>query len=310
MTMEREAREREVIAPVPAEGLSNREVELRALGEALELVALEQDLERDRLEMMERQVMTVEAALTSREAKVQTEIDGGIAGGRQDLAKDYREKLKLEETLFYTRRNELKAEIDGLGEWLAWADKCQKAALDAQAAAKAELASLYQQVANVASLVERATDEANRARGMQHTQSVLFQDLEHRANCALRSICKESVSSPLMPDDAGYLAFFTRVVERLEGSAEKVRQLVDEESRDLLARASTRVFSHLLRSDPDFDFQAVIDPVPRTIHDALGEWAEDHVDDLITRFTSDGLEDQHGAEEHGAAISDDDDASP
>ena len=85
MTMEREAREREVIAPVPAEGLSNREVELRALGEALELVALEQDLERDRLEMMERQVMTAEAVLAL-EASVQEEANERVAEVRCALS--------------------------------------------------------------------------------------------------------------------------------------------------------------------------------------------------------------------------------
>ncbi|XP_073364587.1 uncharacterized protein [Aegilops tauschii subsp. strangulata] len=278
------------------EGLSNHEVVLRALGEALELVASEQDFERDRLEVMEHQVMTAEAALASRKAKVQAKIDGGIAGARRSLAKDYQKKLKLQETHFCTRRDELKAKIEGLKKQLAREDKCQKAALDAQAPAETELASLYQQV-DVASLVERATDEVNRARGLQHTRSVMFHDLESQANCALCSICKKSVSNPLVANDAGYLAFFTRVVERLEGSVEKVRKLIDEESRDLLARTSTRVFRHLLRSDTDFDFEAVIDPVPWIIRDALGEWVEDqHVDDLIAQFTPDSPKGQHEAE--------------
>jgi hypothetical protein len=87
-----------------------------------------------------------------------------------------------------------------------------------------------------------------------------------------------------VPDDAGYLAFFTKVIERLEEGAKKVGQLVEEESRDLLARATMRVFSHLLRSDPCFDFEAVIAPIPEVIRDALGEWVEDHVDELSARF--------------------------
>lgn len=73
---------------------------------------------------------------------------------------------------------------------------------------------------------------------------------------------RESISSPLVPDDVGYLAFFTRTVERLEGGAEKVGKLVEEESHDLLTQASTCIFSHLLHSDPDFNFKAVIAPHP------------------------------------------------
>lgn len=109
----------------------------------------------------------------------------------------------------------------------------------------------------------------------------MFQDLEQRANCALCFICGERLPSPLVANDAGYLAFFTKVVERLERSAEKVRHLVDEESSSLLVKASTRVFSHLLHSDPDFDFKVVIGPIPRVIRNTLGEWVEDHVDDLM-----------------------------
>ena len=115
---------------------------------------------------------------------------------------------------------------------------------------------------------------------------MMFHDLEHQANCALRSMCKKSISSPLMAEDVGYLALFTKAVERLLGSTEKVRKLVDEGSRDLLARVSTRVFSHLLRSDTDFDFEAVTAPVPRVIQGALGDWVEDHVDALVRAFTS------------------------
>ena len=74
----------------------------------------------------------------------------------------------------------------------------------------------------------------------------MFQDLEHRANQALSNLCDESVASPLVANDAGYLGFFTRIVERLEGGAASARQLVEEKSRDLLARAVSRIFNHLL----------------------------------------------------------------
>lgn len=108
----------------------------------------------------------------------------------------------------------------------------------------------------------------------------MLHDIERGAHCTLGSIFKESVSSPLVLDDAGYLTFFTRVMKRLKEGAKKVGMLVEEESRDLLAQVVTRVFNHLLCSDPDFDFEAVIAPVPGVIHDALGDWVEDNMDAL------------------------------
>ena len=67
--------------------------------------------------------------------------------------------------------------------------------------------------------------------------------------------------------------------------------LAEEKSRDLLARASSHVFRHLLRFDPNFDFDSVIAPMPEVIQGALGDWVEDHVDDLIAEFSLAGGED-------------------
>ena len=95
----------------------------------------------------------------------------------------------------------------------------------------------------------------------------MFEALGHRANRALGSICDENVSSPLIANDAVYLGLFTMLVEHLEGGAEKARQLVEEKSHDLLARASSCAFSHLLCFDPDFE--AVTAPMPEVIQGAL-----------------------------------------
>ncbi|KAE8813306.1 hypothetical protein D1007_09578 [Hordeum vulgare] len=74
----------------------------------------------------------------------------------------------------------------------------------------------------------------------------MFQSLEPRAQHALGTICKESISSPVVPHDAGYLNFVTKVVEPLEENAKKVVTMVDEECRDLLGQALMHVFRHLL----------------------------------------------------------------
>ncbi|KAE8790569.1 hypothetical protein D1007_35081 [Hordeum vulgare] len=111
----------------------------------------------------------------------------------------------------------------------------------------------------------------------------MFQSLEMRASRALSDICGEGVSSPLVPDDVGYLGFFSRVVECLEAGAEKAHALVEEKNRDVLGQAASDVFSHLLCLDPDFDFAAVLGPVLETIRAALAEWVEVHVKDLSVR---------------------------
>lgn len=89
------------------------------------------------------------ASLASRGARVQAKIKEGITRARRALIKDQHHKLNLQETRFRARCGELKDEINGLKKKLVEVDKRQKGALDAQAAAEAELASLYQQVGDV-----------------------------------------------------------------------------------------------------------------------------------------------------------------
>ena len=121
----------------------------------------------------------------------------------------------------------------------------------------------------------------------------------------MSDICGAGISSPLVPDDAGYLGFFSRVMECLEEGAEKIRVLVEVKRRDLLARAASNVFSHLLHLDPHFDFEAVLGPVPEVTRAALAEWVKDHVEDLIVELSSDKAEGHAGARKHEAAGSGD-----
>ncbi|KAE8787271.1 hypothetical protein D1007_38896 [Hordeum vulgare] len=104
----------------------------------------------------------------------------------------------------------------------------------------------------------------------------------------MSDICGKGVSGPLIPDDSRYLGFFYRFMEHLEVGAEKALGLAEEKSLDLLGQGASDVFSHLLRLDPDFDFDAMLDPVPETIRDTLAEWVEVHVEDLVTRLAPEG----------------------
>ena len=44
---------------------------------------------------------------------------------------------------------------------------------------------------------------------------------------------------------------------------------MDEKSRGFLERTFSRVFSHLLNTNADFNFDAAIAPVPKVIRDNL-----------------------------------------
>ena len=65
------------------------EVRPRTLEDMLALEAMELSLERERLDVMEDQVTAAEASLASREARVQVEVDEGVAGIRRALAKEH-----------------------------------------------------------------------------------------------------------------------------------------------------------------------------------------------------------------------------
>ena len=114
----------------------------------------------------------------------------------------------------------------------------------------------------------------------------MLQDLRNRANTALGHICDEDAPAPHSNDYANHLTFFTEAVTRLEARSARARQLVEERGRGLLERAFSRVFSHILNADPNFDFDAAITPVPTAVRGNLARWVEDNVGVLVKAFTS------------------------
>lgn len=178
------------------------------------------------MEVLEREVIAAEAplaqceekanaSLAPQEAGIQAEVNKKTESAYRALIKDHRKEVEALGDPFLRPTRRAEGEINDLKKKLAEAAEQRKATLDAQAVAEADLASLHRQVGYVTYLVEQATDKANQARGLQGTRSQMFQDLERRARHAPGSICKESVSTTLVPADAGYLAFLTRVVDRL-----------------------------------------------------------------------------------------------
>ena len=75
--------------------------------DSLALEAVELSLDRDPLEVMERQVVTTEEALASWEARIQWEVKQKVVEIREALVEEYHQKLGLQEAHFKQRQVEL-----------------------------------------------------------------------------------------------------------------------------------------------------------------------------------------------------------
>ena len=121
------------------------------------------------------------------------------------------------------------------------------------ASTRTNLLSLQQQIDGVVSLAKKNMDEACRRQMLQRAHASMLQGLGVRANQALSTICEESAPHPREEDYASHLCFFTKIVTRQEDRATRAHELIEERSRGLLARAFSRIFSHLQSLDPHFD---------------------------------------------------------
>jgi hypothetical protein len=276
--LEQQIQARQATLAAPPREAPASEKEVLEHEDALMFEALEQSLELERLEVKERQVVAAEDAIAVREARVRLEVKLKVDRAREALASEF--QLKLEQLWV-----EAEGRISALrGQLTAMAAR-EVAAREALASSQAELSSLQGQVTDAETAVSRAMDEARRHRAMMLECASMLEDLRTRANQALGSICEESAPRPREVDDAGNLHFFMQVVARLEDRAARAHELVEERSWELLGRAFSRVFSNLFSLDPYFDFDAAIAPVPEVTQDAVAEWVNNHVDDLVEEFT-------------------------
>ena len=143
------------------------------------------------------------------------------------------------------------------------------------------MSRFYQRVEDISASAALSPAEAAHARGMRRVRSEMLTALGNRANGALRELLGSGVDDPLAVDDACYLRFFSEVVARLEGQVTMARQLVEEQSRDVLRRAVTCIFRTLLRLDPRSDFRALLEPVPDVLAGDVEAWVCDHVEVLV-----------------------------
>ena len=83
----------------------------------------------------------------------------------------------------------------------------------------------------------------------------MFRELVEHTNRVAESL---GITSPSVPtggnhDVATYLAFFTELLQRLEGAAAEFEGLIDEASRNLLEVAVQRLFSNMHRYYPSVE---------------------------------------------------------
>ena len=133
----------------------------------------------------------------------------------------------------------------------------------------AELLLLQWRVDDAESVSRRNEDEIRQRQTLEHMHGPMLRTLREKANAALGNICEAAAEEPHVTNYAGNLQFFTDVVTHLESRSERYCQLVEERSRGLLARAFSRVFSHLQNIDPLFNFDAAIAPVPEAVRGDL-----------------------------------------
>lgn len=136
----------------------------------------------------------------------------------------------------------------------------------------------------VSDVVEKAKEARVQEMGRQHECAKMFQALMARARTAVSRFTNERAAGPLEGNDASYMVFFDRLVGQLEGAAAKMDERVEPDCRDLLRLAGTHFFSHLRRTDEDFDFARVVLPVPKVFHDGMGKEVAEHVDALVQCF--------------------------
>ena len=105
---------------------------------------------------------------------------------------------------------------------------------------------------------QRVRDETTRRRGEELQCSKMFHELSERACNIVASFSVEGAENPLETDDANYIDFLTRLVERLEVSFARWDEIRNAQCRDFPRHASTPIFSNLLCIDGDLDFNRVL----------------------------------------------------
>ena len=210
-------------------------------------------------------------------AEAEAEFQAREKAYRAAVSWDYADKFTKQETRFKKRLGESGARIHQLENLNATlvakvkreADR-RRVAEEARKRTEQDLASLMADMEEmnqqVGPAVEKAVEEVESAKAAQvlsQQRERMFQSLVGRGR---ELAAKLGVDAPTVPlqgnsDAATYLMYFEELFSALEGPAAELRDVVDEECRQLLAVAIDRIFTNLQNLQPGFDFTTVTEPL-------------------------------------------------
>ena len=121
---------------------------------------------------------------------------------------------------------------------------------------------LLAQIAPVTATVDKAQEARREEMTLKREWSKMFREVAVHAMAATGRLGVSGLSHPPSHDDeASFLDFFAKLVEKLEEAVTKMDELVDAECLELLELARRRIFSNLLHANPDFQAETVLKEV-------------------------------------------------
>src|SRR5664279_2320957 len=290
-----------------------REDDVKVREQELEKISLDHCAERARLEGLDRAVAAAQASynermekanaqLAKKRKKVEEDLAKELDAGRAQYLEEYRRKLATQESRFKKKIEELEGTLRKTKITLKAESEAKDCAAKEGGRFQKELLALQEQVGPVTEALHRSQEAEKHALVLQRERGKMFRELAARGRGATTRLGVEGLSSPDGDDAAAYLTFFAELVVKLEAAATGVDNIVDEECRDLLSVAATRVFSNLYHANPGFDFSPVLKPVEREFAAALVKEVTGPVEALLQLYVrgdeaeKGGDEDQDGEE--------------
>jgi hypothetical protein len=106
--------------------------------------------------------------------------------------------------------------------------------------------------------IEKSRWEALAAMTLRCEWCKMFRTLAACANSAIGRLGASNFRIPADNNDTAFLQLFTQIVEKVEAAVTNLNDIIEEECRELLSLAATRIFTNLLHADLSFDFATVL----------------------------------------------------
>ena len=179
------------------------------------------------------------------------------------------------------------------------------------AALTGDMEEMTRQVGPAVEKAVEAAESIQAAQVLSQQRERMFLSLTGRGRELAAKLGAEAPSVPAQghADAATYLLYFEQLFAALEGPTAEIRDVVEEECRQLLAVAVDRIFSNLVHLQPGFDFATVTEPLEGEAAWKASSSVRDQVDDFCSRFKRAAAEEGgEGSEPEEEEESDQDDA--